>query len=173
MADPRKIACLLGPMFEDSEFEFPLQRFSDAGFDVDVIGTEPGATVTGKRGDVTATIEKSIDDVSPQEYDLLFIPGGFSPDQLRADERFVRFVKEFDQTGKPIAAICHGPQLLAAAHVVKGRTLTAWRTIQDDLAQMGAIVKDDAVVIDRNWITSRQPDDLRSFSDAAVRALSR
>jgi protease I len=102
---------------------------------------------------------------------MLFIPGGHSPDYLRADERFVQFTKNFDRTGKPIAAVCHGPQLLASAHLVRGRTLTAWQTIQDDLAQMGARVKDEPVVTDKNWITSRKPDDLRDFSDAAVKAL--
>ncbi|MFL6621190.1 MAG: type 1 glutamine amidotransferase domain-containing protein [Sulfurifustis sp.] len=167
----KSVACLLGPMFEDSEYRIPMEAFKAKGYRVDVIGKKAGETVKGYRGQVTATIEKSIDDVSPQDYDLLFIPGGHSPDVLRADPRFVNFVRNFDQTGKPVAAVCHGPQLLAAAHLVKGRTLTAWQTVQDDLAQMGANVKDEAVVRDKNWITSRKPDDLRQFSDAAVQAL--
>ena len=83
----------------------------------------------------------------------------------------MEFAKNFDSTGKPIAAVCHGPQLLASAHLVKGRTLTAWQTIQDDLAQMGANVKDEPVVRDGNWITSRKPDDLPQFSAAALEAL--
>src|SRR5204862_231667 len=78
-------------------------------------------------------VEKSIDQVKAEDYDALLIPGGQSPDHLRADRRMVEFVKKFDQAGKPIAAVCHGPQLLIAAHLVKGRTLTAWQTIQDDL----------------------------------------
>jgi protease I len=171
MSAQRKVACLLGPMFEDSEYQEPVEQFRRAGVEVDVIGREAGDTVTGKRQDVSVTIERGIDEVSPEDYDLLFIPGGHSPDQLRADPRFVEFVKRFDATGRPVAAICHGPQLLAAAHLVKGRTLTAWRTIQDDLAQMGARVRDEAVTIDGNWITSRQPDDLTAFSKAALEAL--
>lgn len=167
----KAVACLLGPEFEDSEFEVPLKAFKEAGYRVDIIGRKVGETVSGHKGRVSAKVEKSIDAVQPQDYALLFIPGGHSPDYLRADERFVQFVKNFDQTGRPVAAICHGPQLLAAAHLVKGRTLTAWQTIQDDLVQMGATVKDDAVVTDRNWITSRQPDDLAKFSEAALRAL--
>src|SRR5205085_691546 len=83
-------------------------------------------------------------------------------------KRMVEFVKAFEGPGKLIAAVCHGPQLLIAAHLVKGRTLTAWQTIQDDLAQIGANVRDEPVVRDRNWITSRKPDDLKQFSEAIV-----
>ena len=103
--------------------------------------------------------------------DGLLIPGGQSPDHLRADPRMVEFVKAFDRAGKLVAAVCHGPQLLIAAHLVKGRTLTAWQTVQDDLQQMGATVKDEPVVKDRNWITSRKPDDLEAFSAAIVEEL--
>jgi protease I len=99
------------------------------------------------------------------------IPGGQSPDHLRVDPRAVGFVKRFDRTGGLVAAICHGPQLLAAAHLVNGRTLTAWSTVQDDLKQMGAHVRDQAVVLDGNWITSRTPRDLEEFSDAIVERL--
>jgi protease I len=167
----KKIACLLGPMFADSEFLIPLEAFRTAGCDVAVIGSNPGDTVKGEQGFLSVVIEKGIDEVSPEDYDQLFIPGGQSPDYLRADRRFVAFVKHFDETGKPIAAVSYGPQLLASAHLVKGRTLTAWPTIQNDLVQMGAKVRDEAVVTDKNWITSRNPDDLLKFSEAAVRAL--
>lgn len=84
--------------------------------------------------------------------------------------RVVEFVKSFDSDGKIVAAVCHGPHLLAAAHLVKGRTLTAWSTVQEDLKRMGANVKDEVVMRDRNWITSRKPDDLKAFSDAFVEA---
>jgi protease I len=171
MPPTRTVACLLAAEFEDSEFEVPYLTFRQAGFDVDIIGAKVGQTVKGHMSKISVKIEKSIDDVSPDDYDLLFIPGGHSPDYLRADNRFVEFARNFDGTGKPIATLCHGPQLLAAAHLVKGRTLTAWRTIQDDLAQMGANVKDEAVVKDGNWITSRNPNDLPAFSRAAVEAL--
>src|ERR1043165_4559896 len=110
MPSPKAIACLLGPEFEDSEFDTPYQAFKKAGFRVDVIGRKAGETVKGHSGKVTAKIDKSIDDAEPQDYDLLFIPGGHSPDNLRADKRFVDFAKNFDSTGKPIAAVCHGPQ---------------------------------------------------------------
>ena len=168
-----RIACVLGQGFEDSEFRVPYDRLKEEGYQVDVIGVKAGEELKGYKGKEKVKAEKSIDQVKVEDYDALLIPGGQSPDRLRADRRMVEFVKEFDQAEKPIAAVCHGPQLLIAAHLVKGRTLTAWQTIQDDLRQIGATVKDEPVVRDRNWITSRKPDDLQQFSDAIVEELDR
>jgi protease I len=166
-----KVACLLGQGFEDSEFRIPYDHLWNDGFAVDIIGAETGATVKGYRGKESVRIERAIGDVEPSDYAALFLPGGQSPDHLRADARFVAFVREFDSLGRPVAAVCHGPQLLITAGLVRGRTLTAWKTIQEDLRQMGAEVKDQAVVLDRNWITSRQPEDLEAFSKALLAAL--
>jgi len=166
-----KIACVLGQGFEDSEFRLPYDRLKAEGYQVDVIGVKAGDELKGYKGKEKVTAEKSIDQVKPEEYDALLIPGGQSPDHLRVDKRMVDFVRGFDAAGKLIAAVCHGPQLLIAAHLVKGRTLTAWQTIQDDLRQIGATVKDEPVVRDRNWITSRKPDDLPAFSAAIVEEL--
>jgi len=163
----------LGQGFEDSEFRVPYDRLKEEGYQVDVIGVKAGEELKGYKGKEKVKVEKSIDQVKAEDYDTLLIPGGQSPDHLRADRRMVEFVKKFDQAGKPIAAVCHGPQLLIAAHLVKGRTLTAWQTIQDDLRQIGATVKDEPVVRDQNWITSRKPDDLQQFSDAIVDELER
>ena len=170
MAEPT-VVCLLGQGFEDSEFRLPYDRLKAAGVRVDVVGAKAGEELKGYRGKETVKADRAIDDVQPDQYRALFIPGGYSPDHLRADDRFVAFVKAFDATGRPIAAVCHGPQLLISAELVRGRTLTAWKTIQGDLRQMGATVKDAPVVSDRNWITSRQPSDLAMFSDALLRAL--
>jgi protease I len=166
-----KIACVLGQGFEDSEFRVPYDRLKQEGYQVDIIGVKAGEELKGYKGKEKVKAEKSIDQVSADDYDALLIPGGQSPDHLRVDKRMVDFVKRFDQAGKLIAAVCHGPQLLIAAHLVKGRTLTAWQTIQDDLQQIGATVKDQPVVKDRNWITSRKPEDLQQFSDAIVEEL--
>lgn len=163
-----KIACVLGQGFEDSEFRVPYDRLKEEGYQVDIVGLKAGEELKGYKGKEKVKAEKGIDQVKPDDYDALLIPGGQSPDHLRVDRRMVEFVKAFDQTGKLVAAVCHGPQLLIAAHLVKGRTLTAWQTIQDDLRQIGATVKDEPVVIDRNWITSRKPDDLQQFSSAIV-----
>jgi protease I len=166
-----KIACVLGQGFEDSEFRVPYDRLKQEGYEVEIIGVKAGEELKGYKGKEKVKADKGIDQVRADDYDALLIPGGQSPDHLRADERFVEFVKAFDASGKLIAAVCHGPQLLMAAQLVKGRTLTAWQTIQDDLRQAGATVKDQPVVRDRNWITSRKPEDLKPFSDAIVEAL--
>jgi protease I len=168
MARQMRVACLLGDDFEDSEVRAPYDRMRQEGFEVVIIGSKKGKEIRGKRGKEHIRADAGIDEVDPEDFDLLFIPGGQSPDHLRADRRFVEFVKRFDEGAKPIAAICHGPQLLMTARLVKGRTLTAWRTIQDDLELAGANVRDEPVVIDRNWITSRQPQDLPQFSTAIV-----
>jgi protease I len=168
-----RIACLLGQGFEDSEFRVPYDRLKEEDHQVDVIGVKAGEELKGYKGKEKVKAEKSIDQVKAEDYDALLIPGGQSPDRLRVDRRVVEFVKRFDRGGKLIAAVCHGPQLLIAAHLVKGRTLTAWQTIQDDLQQIGATVKDEPVVRDRNWITSRKPDDLQQFSDAIIEELDR
>jgi protease I len=166
-----KIACLLGQGFEDSEFRVPYDRLLKEGYQVDVISTKAGEELKGYKGKEKVKADKAIDSVKPDDYDALLIPGGQSPDHLRVDKRFVDFVKAFETAGKLIAAVCHGPQLLAAAHLVRGRKLTAWATVQDDLKQMGANVVDEEVVRDRNWITSRKPDDLPAFSAAIIEAL--
>ena len=166
-----KIACVLGQGFEDSEFRVPYDRLKEEGYQVDVIGLKAGEQLKGYQGKESVKADKAIDQVQPDDYDGLLIPGGQSPDHLRVDPRVVAFVKAFETAGKLIAAVCHGPQLLIAAHLTKGRTLTAWSTIQDDLKQIGATVKDEPVVIDRNWITSRKPEDLQQFSQAMVEYL--
>jgi protease I len=166
-----KIACLLAAGFEDSELRIPYDRLRAAGYDVRIIGSKAGEKLAGEKGRETARVELSIDEADPNDYEGLLIPGGYSPDRLRADERFVEFVRAFDASGRPLAAVCHGPQLLLTAELQRGRTLTAWITVQGDLAQAGANVVDQAVVVDRNWITSRKPDDLEAFSAKLIEEL--
>jgi len=166
-----KVACLLGEGFEDSEFRIPYDRVRNEGYQVDIIGPKAGMELKGYRGKEKVKADKGIDEVRPEDYIGLLIPGGYSPDHLRADQRFVEFVKRFDALKRPLAAVCHGPQLLLSARLVRGRTLTAWPTVQVDLELAGAKVKDEPVVIDQNWITSRKPDDLQQFSEAFVQAL--
>ena len=166
-----KIACLLASGFEDSEFDVPRQRLQDAGYQVEVIGAKAGEELQGYKGKITTRVDRAIDDVKPEDYEGLLIPGGHSPDTLRADQRFVAFVRAFDQTKRPLAAVCHGPQLLIAAGLVKDRTLTAWPTIQEDLRQIGAKVEDEPVIVDANWITSRKPADLEAFSEKVIEEL--
>lgn len=171
MAERAKVACVLGDGFEDSEFRVPYDRMKGQGYEVQVIGDHAGQQIEGKQGRERIRADKGIADARPEDYQAVFIPGGYSPDHLRIDRRFVEFVKAFEKSDKLIAAVCHGPQLLMTAGLVKGRTLTAWPTVQEDLRQVGAQVKDEPVVRDRNWITSRKPDDLGQFSDAILQAL--
>lgn len=166
-----RIACLLGPGFEDSEFRVPYDALKSAGYQVDIISTKPGVELKGYKGKETVKSEKGIDEVRPDDYQAILIPGGHSPDQIRKDKKIVEFVKKFDALKRPIAAVCHGPQVLLTARLVRGRTLTAWETVQGDLEQAGANVKDQEVVVDQNWITSRKPEDLKAFSEAMLKAL--
>ena len=168
-----RIACLLDTDFEDSEFRKPYDALRDAGREVTIIGLEAGKELAGKKGHETVRAEKGIDQVRPVEFDGLLIPGGYSPDHLRADARVVEFTRAFFTDERPVFAVCHGPQLLMTAGVVKGRRMTAWKTIQDDLRCCGADVVDEEVVVDRMLVTSRQPSDLEAFSGEAVAMLDR
>ncbi len=164
-----RIACVLGNGFEESEFRVPFDGFKKAGHDVSVIGTKKGETIPGKHCPPTEKVQADfgIDNVSPDEFDALFIPGGYSPDFLRGDDRFIRFVQAFRD--KAIVAVCHGPQLLLSAGLVKGKTLTAWKTVQADLKLAGCNVVDREVVRDGNLVTSRKPDDLPAFVRESLR----
>lgn len=166
-----KVACLLAADFEDSELRIPVDRLRAAGYAVEIIGARAGERLAGEKGRESVVTDLGIDDAAVADYEGLLIPGGYSPDKLRADERFVAFVREFDRTGRPLAAVCHGPQLLLAAELQRGRTLTAWKTVQGDLRQAGAEVRDEPVVVDGNWITSRQPADLEAFSAKLIEEL--
>jgi protease I len=171
MAEKGKIACLLANGFEDSEFQFPCDWLSAAGYTVEIIGARAGDLLTGEKGRETALVDLAIDEAEVDDYEGLLIPGGHAPDTLRADDRFVEFVRAFDATGRPLAAVCHGPQLLLTAELQAGRTMTAWPTVQGDLRQAGANVVDRDVVVDDNWITSRKPDDLEAFTAKFVEEL--
>ncbi|WP_099158931.1 type 1 glutamine amidotransferase domain-containing protein [Virgibacillus ndiopensis] len=168
----KKIACVITNMFEDVEYTEPTKAFNDAGHEVVSIEKEKGKQVTGKNGKATVTIDQSIDNVNPDDFDALFIPGGFSPDQLRADERFVAFAKHFMDVKKPVFAICHGPQLLITAKTLEGRMATGFKSIQVDMEYAGAKVKDEEVVVCANQlVTSRQPDDIPAFNREALNLL--
>jgi protease I len=171
MHDKGKIACLLADGFEDSEFQIPCDWLSAAGYTVEIIGARAGDALKGEKGRETVVVDLSIDEADVDSYEGMLIPGGHSPDTLRADDRFVEFVRAFDATGRPLAAICHGPQILLTAELQVGRTLTAWPTVQGDLRQAGAHVVDRDVVVDDNLITSRKPADLEAFTAKFVEEL--
>ncbi len=168
-----RVACVLDSGYEDSEFKEPYDGLREAGHEVVVVGLKAGEELPGKAGKVTTRSDTSFDDVRSEEFDALLVPGGYSPDHLRADGRAVAFTQAFARADKPILAVCHGPQLLSSADAINGRQLTAWRTIQDDLRRMGEDVVDEEVVVDGNLVTSRQPGDLAAFTRESVALLAR
>ncbi|WP_160724124.1 type 1 glutamine amidotransferase domain-containing protein [Bacillus sp. USDA818B3_A] len=168
----KKIAVVVTDHFEDSEYTEPVQAFNERGFEVTAIEMEKGKTVKGKQGSSEVVIDQSIDDVSPEDFDALFIPGGFSPDILRADERFVQFAKAFMDAKKPVLAICHGPQLLITAETLDGRDVTGYKSIHVDLKNAGGNLHDKEVVVCQNQlVTSRQPEDIPVFIQESLRIL--
>lgn len=166
-----RIACVLAPLFEDSEFQKPRDAFRAAGHEVTIVGTKAGQELTGYHDRVHATTDTSFDAVTAEQFDALFVPGGFSPDQLRAQDIAVTFTRAFADADKPIFAVCHGPQLLIAADAIGGRRLTAWKTIQDDLRRMKENVVDEEVVVDGSLVTSRKPEDLDAFIRESLHVL--
>ncbi len=166
-----RIACLATKLFEDSELTEPVKAMRDAEHEV-LIVSPTRDEIVGYKGIAKVKPDLTIDEARPEDFDAIFVPGGFSPDQLRADDRFVEFVRGFDELDRPILAICHGPQLLLAGDVLDGRTVTAWKTVQDDLRRCGVDVRNEEVVVDDQLVTSRMPGDLPAFNQAILRILS-
>jgi len=165
-----RIAVLMTDMFEDVEYEKPADAFSRAGHELIRVGLSAVSTVRGKRG-MIVKIDRAVHDVHVSDFDALFIPGGYSPDKLRIDDDAVRFAQEFVKSGKPVFGICHAAQLLITAQVLKGRRVTGWKSIIQDIKNAGAEYVDTEVVVDGNLVTSRKPDDIPAFSKAALEML--
>jgi protease I len=159
-----KVAFIMDEMFEDSEFRVPYERLREAGHEAVIVGLESGKKVSGKQGDETVTIEKAVDEVSADQFDALVIPGGYSPDKIRSNDKMVALTRDICEADKPVAAVCHGPWMLAEAAIIKGKTVTSWPSIKTDLINAGAQWVDQEVAEDGNLITSRKPDDLEAFS---------
>jgi protease I len=166
----KKIALFVAPMFEDLEFWYPCLRMREEGADVVAIGLGK-TTYTGKHG-LKATADESIDNTRAIEFDALIIPGGYSPDRMRRSPAMVEFVREMDKQRKPIAAICHGPWMLASADVVRDKEVTSFYSIKDDMVNAGANWVDHKDVRSDNIITSRNPDDLPSFCTAIIEVMT-
>ncbi len=166
----KHVAFLVGEGFHDGETYIPMSYLINRGARVTVIGAEP-ETVTAYNSDITIRVHRSARAVRPERYDALVIPGGRSPDWLREHEDVVTFAGDFFETGKPVAAICHGPQVLITAGVLEGRAATCFADMSDELKEAGADYSDEAVVRDDNLITSRNPDDIPAFSEAIKNAL--
>ncbi len=149
--------------FEDSELIDPVTALTAAGVEVDIASLAPG-TITGKKGaQVQATLD--VADARTGDYDLLLLPGGKAPAELRQSERVLDLAREFMDADKPVAAICHGPQILISAERVRGRQMTCYESVVSELKDAGADYRDEQVVVDGNLITSRHPGDIPLFID--------
>ncbi len=164
-----KVLIIAEDGFEDLELFYPLYRLREENIDVIICSSDLKEKV-GKKGYVVSP-NLRYEDVRVDEFDALLIPGGKSPERARIHRRAVEIVKAFAARGKPIAAICHGPQLLISAGLVKGRRVTSWIGIRDDLVAAGAVYEDREVVVDGRIITSRKPDDLPAFCRELLRLL--
>ena len=169
----KRVAMLVEDGFEDRELVGPLEALREAGATVTIVGPAAGAEYRGKSGDAVVTSDLSAGAAKVKDFDALVIPGGHAPDKMRMRHAMVDLARDTMEAGKPVAAICHGPQVLISANSLRGRTLTCWPSIAVDVKNAGGLYVDKPVVEDGNLITSRKPDDVPLFSDAIIRALSR
>jgi protease I len=169
----KKMVMLIEQDFEDVEVTEPLKAFKDAGIQVTIVGNLSGETYIGKRKKAKEKADTIPQMVVADDYDAIFIPGGYAPDKMRLHQPMIDLVKKFFDSGKLVSAICHGPQVLISAGVVKGRRMTSWPSVAIDLKNAGATYVDEPVVIDGNLFTSRKPEDIPHLTKAVVEALER
>ena len=167
----KKVIILVEQMYNEFEFWYPYYRLKEAGVDVVAVGSGSASEYTSKAG-LPCKVDLAANQVSGNDYDALIIPGGYAPDHMRRHPAMVKLVKDMFEAGKIVAAICHAGWMLASADILKGRTVTSFFAIKDDLLHAGAKWVDQEVVADGNLITSRKPDDLPAFMKAILAALS-
>ncbi|RZJ85144.1 MAG: type 1 glutamine amidotransferase [Chryseobacterium sp.] len=167
----RRVAILSEHGFEQSELTEPKQALEDAGASVDIVSPQKEEIKAWKDGNwgIEVRVDKHISEAKPEDYDALMIPGGvMNPDYLRRDQACIAFVKAFFEAGKPIASICHGPQLLIESGALEGRNITSYPSIKTDLINAGANWEDSEVVVDQGLVTSRSPADLPAFNKKMI-----
>jgi protease I len=167
----KKILMFVDHVYEDLELQYPKYRLIEEGASVVVAGPKAGETYAGKHG-YPAKSDAAIKDMKESDFDGLVIPGGFAPDQLRRDVKVLELTKQFHASGKLIAHICHAGWIPISAKIVKGFKCTSTPGIKDDLINAGAEWVDQSVVVDRNHVTSRKPDDLPDFCRAIIGVLT-
>jgi protease I len=167
----KRAAILIAGKFQDEEGVGPAAYLRDLGMDTVFVGIEPGS-VTGKYEREEVEVDLAVADAEASEFDLLIIPGGGAPETLRLNPAVLAFTRRFFDDGKPVAAICRGPQVLISAGVLPGRTVTCLEGIRDDVRLAGARYRDKPVVVDRNLVTARVPDDLPAFNQAILALLT-
>lgn len=176
MADKAKlqgmrVAILATDGVEDAELKEPRKALDDAGAETTLIAPKAGKIQSLNHSDKASTykVDQTLDQVRAEQFDAVLLPGGaLNADTIRVHPRAQEFVREMNQSGKPIAVICHAPWLLVSAGIVKGRSLTSYHTIQDDIRNAGGKWQDEEVVQDKNWVSSRQPSDIPAFNRAMI-----
>jgi protease I len=167
----KRIAILVDQIYQDLEVWYPYYRFKEAGAEVVAVGAKAGETYPGKYG-YPIVCDKSYDQVEAGDFDGVVIPGGYAPDHIRRYPKAVKLVQDLDAQGKLVAAICHAGWVLCSAGILKGRRVTCFSAIKDDVVHAGGLYEDAEVVVDRNLVTSRKPDDLPAFCRAAIQVLA-
>jgi protease I len=168
----KRIAVLAADLYQEMEIWYPLLRFREDGAETVAVGAEAGKTYSSKKG-YPVVSDVSIADVRAADFDAVIVPGGWAPDILRQDKRMLDFVREMDKAGKIVGAICHAGWVLCSADVLRGRKVTCYKAIKDDMIHAGAEYVDQEVVVDRNFITSRMPTDLPAFCREIAKALAK
>ena len=168
----KRIAILAENMYQEMELWVPYYRFKEEGADVKIIGAGGARSYTSKHG-YPVSVDVQADQVKAVEFDAVVVPGGYAPDMMRRHDAMVGLVREAAQQGKVVAAICHAGWMLVSAGIVRGRKVTSFFSIKDDLKAAGADWQDAEVVVDGNLITSRKPDDLPAFCRTIVGALGK
>lgn len=167
----KKVLTFVGDIYEDLELWYPKLRLIEAGAEVVVAGPEANENYAGKNG-YPCTSDVAIRDVDPRQFDGVIVPGGFMPDKLRRDPAVLKIVQHFAESGKLLAAICHGGWIPISAGVYRGVRVTGSPGIKDDLVNAGAKWEDTSVVVDRHFVSSRKPDDLPDFCREVIKVLS-
>ncbi len=166
----KRVAVLVEKIYEDLELWYPVLRLREAGCDVKLVGPKAGETYASKHG-YPAKSDVAASEVRAADFDAVIIPGGYAPDHMRRHKAMIDLVTQAAQLGKVVASICHGPWMLCSAKCLKGRKVTGFYAIRDDVENAGGIWEDAAVVRDGNLITSRTPDDLPQFLQGILQAL--
>jgi len=167
----KRIVIFVDNLYQEMELWYPYVRFLEAGAEVVLAAAESGVTYTSKLG-YPAKSDVSYDRLEAQEWDGVIVPGGYAPDRMRRYPKANQFVRDMNEEGKLVAAICHGPWVLCSADILAGRAATSFFAIKDDLVHAGAKWKDAAVATDGNLVTSRQPEDLPAFCRACMKVLA-
>ncbi len=164
-----KVLLISADNFEDSELLVPYYRLKEEGIEVDVASLKKGV-IKGKHG-YEVEVDKILGEVNPDDYALLVLPGGKAPETVRKEQKALDIARAFFAGGKPVAAICHGPQTLISAGLLKGRRATCYRTVAQEMKDAGVLYEDSEVVVDGNLVTSRRPSDLPAFMRETMKML--